>query len=336
MRDMFFLFPHLDMHVGGNSAQQRFAAICAGFRTVRIVTYLERVAGVAYLDDVLRDDPAGAIYVVHWGPHLDWLIGRLAGRDVIYFAHSTGWGVCPPPSVPIVAVSRHSLAYWGRHAPNSPIDYVPNVIGPEFKADNCRQIRDIDILVQRRKSSRYLLHQLVPRLQGSCNVVVQEDWVDDLSKLLQRTKVYLYDSLEHWIAIGATEGFGLPPLEALACGCVVFSSLNDALADYLTPGVNCHKIRIHSTAYDVSRILRAVNNYDSSTINAALLKQYRRPEIEVRLRRVIEELDTFFAISRHNDPDLPDIAVRPAPRSVGHRVKAYMRHRLPLTFPMRA
>ena len=36
-----------------------------------------------------------------------------------------------------------------------------------------------------------------------------------------------------------TEGFGLPPLEALACGCVVFSSLNHALADTATLVTPC-------------------------------------------------------------------------------------------------
>jgi hypothetical protein len=45
--------------------------------------------------------------------------------------------------------------------------------------------------------------------------------------------VVLYDSADYWRSVGVSEGFGLPPLEALACGCVVFSSLNHALADPL-------------------------------------------------------------------------------------------------------
>ena len=49
--------------------------------------------------------------------------------------------------------------------------------------------------------------------------------------------------------------FGLPPIEALACGCVVFSSLNHALADLLDPGVKLgHQIGCASLAHDLARI----------------------------------------------------------------------------------
>jgi hypothetical protein len=54
-----------------------------------------------------------------------------------------------------------------------------------------------------------------------------------------------------------SEGFGLPPLEAMACGCVVFSSLNHALADQLDPGVLGHQIGCGSLANDVERIAAA-------------------------------------------------------------------------------
>lgn len=49
-----------------------------------------------------------------------------------------------------------------------------------------------------------------------------DSWVEDLATLFNQSKVYLYDSSEYWIQAGATEGFGLPPLEAMACGCTVF------------------------------------------------------------------------------------------------------------------
>nr|WP_231599416.1 glycosyltransferase [Crocosphaera watsonii] len=41
-----------------------------------------------------------------------------------------------------------------------------------------------------------------------------------------RSKVYLYDSAEYWAQQRVSEGFGLQPMEALACGCQVFSSIN--------------------------------------------------------------------------------------------------------------
>ena len=76
-----------------------------------------------------------------------------------------------------------------------------------------------------------MLNRLVPALRRQgLSVKVQKGWVDDLVGLFNSSIVYLYDSAEYWRARGLSEGFGLPPLEAMACGCVVFSSLNNALS----------------------------------------------------------------------------------------------------------
>ena len=121
--------------------------------------------------------------------------------------------------------------------------------------------RSIDVLVQARKSSRYVLDQLVPALrQQGLMVEVQSGWVDDLIDLFNRSCVYLYDSAEYWRGRGVTEGFGLPPLEAMACGCVVFSSLNHALADHGDPGRMVHQIGCGRLAFDVRRIQAAVRD----------------------------------------------------------------------------
>jgi hypothetical protein len=87
---------------------------------------------------------------------------------------------------------------------------------------------------------------------------VQSGWVDDLVGLFNNAKVYLYDSAEYWRGRGVTEGFGLPPLEAMACGCVVFTSLNHALADHCDPGRSAHQIGCGSLAHDLQRIQAAV------------------------------------------------------------------------------
>jgi glycosyltransferase involved in cell wall biosynthesis len=55
-----------------------------------------------------------------------------------------------------------------------------------------------------------------------------------------------------------SEGFGLPPIEALACGCVVFSSFNHALADSLDPGLLGHQIGCGTLENDLQRIRAAV------------------------------------------------------------------------------
>ena len=113
--------------------------------------------------------------------------------------------------------------------------------------------------MQARKSSPYVLEQLVPALrQVGLVVEVQAGWVDDLVDLFNSSTVYLYDSAEYWRGRGVTEGFGLPPLEALACGCVVFSSLNHALADHGDPGHTVHQIGCGRLQFDLERIKDAV------------------------------------------------------------------------------
>jgi len=87
---------------------------------------------------------------------------------------------------------------------------------------------------------------------------VQSGWVDDLVALFNSATVVLYDSADYWRAQGVSEGFGLPPLEALACGCVLFSSFNHALADTLDPGLLGHQIGQGSLAADLERISAAV------------------------------------------------------------------------------
>ena len=121
--------------------------------------------------------------------------------------------------------------------------------------------RPIDVVVQARKSSPYVLNQLVPALQRvGLTVEVQSGWVDDLVDLFNQSTVYLYDSADYWRGRGVTEGFGLPPLEALACGCVVFSSLNHALADHGDPCRTVHQIGCGRLEFDLDRIQQAVRN----------------------------------------------------------------------------
>lgn len=305
MRPLVFVFPNARLDIGGNSAQVRFMETCARFTDVRIAYSGERIAGADHLDDLLgnahSDQP---IYVIHWGPDVAELAGRLADRDVVYFAHSTGWGMTLPPRIPILCVSRNTLGYWGRHAPNAYLAYVPNIV--DFPVVHDEVERDVDVLVQMRKSSPYLLDELVPALRERCRVTVLDGWVDDLAAWFRRSKVYLYDSLEHWIDVGATEGFGLPPLEALSQGCVVFSSLNDALADYLDPGMNCRKIRVHSLDYDVGAVLEAITERAPAPANGGLFAPYTYAAVAQRLELVFADLERFFARTRGQESNIED------------------------------
>jgi hypothetical protein len=240
------------------------ARLVSRIAPVEVVTYRQREPDHPYLDDLLRAEvsPGEALWIVSWGFDVPKLLRRLKGRPTAYHAHSSGYGFDLPPGVPVLAVSRNTLGYWGNRAPRNPLFLVPNALEPQWLERGASPEparRPIDVLVQQRKSSSYVLKQLVPALRArGLRVEVQSGWVDDLVDLFNSATVYLYDSADYWRGRGVSEGFGLPPIEALACGCVVFSSLNHALADLLDPGRMGHQIGCGTLEADVERIAAAV------------------------------------------------------------------------------
>ncbi|MEB3269079.1 MAG: glycosyltransferase, partial [Leptolyngbya sp.] len=251
-----------------------------------------------------------------WGFDVPKLVARLRGKSLLYHAHSTGYGFRLPASVPIVTVSRNTLAYWGQRSANGLLYYLPKHISADFRDRGLE--RDIDVLVQGRKASSYLRHQLIPALEQRCRVVVVDGFVEDLGALFNRTKVYLYDSAEHWAIAGVSEGFGLPPLEAMACGCQVFSSVNHALADYLDPGFNCQKVGVYSTAYDVERILAAIARPQPQPMPEHVFTPYRQETLVPRCRHILTDINQFFD---HVEQHPSDIAPLSPPRVAGLKVQ---------------
>ena len=251
---------------GGLSVELQTARLVSSLSETELVTYRERHQDHPFLDDLLNGESPQrqVLWIVSWGFDVPALVRRLRGHRVAYHAHSSGYGFTLPPGVPVLAVSRNTLGYWGDRCPRNPLLLVPNAIEPAWLERGARgsaERRPIDVLVQARKSSRYVLEQLVPALrQRGLRVEVQSGWVDDLVDLFNRSCVYLYDSAEYWRGRGVTEGFGLPPLEALACGCVVFSSLNHALADHGDPGRMVHQIGCGRLTFDLRRVEDAVRD----------------------------------------------------------------------------
>jgi hypothetical protein len=313
-----------------------------GERPVELVTYRQRESEHPFLDDLLGQEPAPgqALWIVSWGFDVPPLLRRLRGRPVAYHAHSSGYGFDLPPGVPVLAVSRNTLGYWGNRAPRNPLFLVPNALDAKWlrpgsaavpwrdpqgetraaePGGNQRQPvlvassgagevgaiagprRPIDVLVQVRKNSRYVLEQLVPALrQRGLRVELQDGWVDDLVELFRSASVVLYDSADYWRGRGVSEGFGLPPLEALASGCVVFSSLNHALADSLDPGLVGHQIGCGSLAADLERIAAAVADPQAWRADpqrlALLLQEGSEAALAERWRRALTACDRHWGL----------------------------------------
>lgn len=305
LRPLYFLVPGTRgrFRGGGLFAELKTLALAQEICEAAVVTYRQREAGHLFLEDLLKQEARDRIFVMGWGFDTPKVLKQLQGHHTVYHAHSAGYGFAIPPAVPIITVSRNTLGYWGARANNGLLYYLPNEISPEF-VDHQRD-RPIDILVQARKSSTYLLKHLVPALQTQFQVQVLDTFVEDLPGLFNQTKIYLYDSAEYWAVSGVTEGFGLPPLEAIACGCQVFASVNHGLSDFLDPGFNCQKIGVYSLAYDLQRIARTIQQPRPIPDREALLQPYRRDRLVERLRIILQEINDFFDYQAQTPPPLP-------------------------------
>ena len=294
MRKLYFLVPGTGgkFACGGLWAELKAFELAKQVCEAEVLTYRQREPNRQFLDDVLRQpNLQEAIFVVSWGFDVPKLVARLRSHQVIYHAHSAGYGFSLPADIPIMTVSRNTLGYWGQQAPHSLIYYLPNQISDEFQDRGSD--RDIDVLIQARKSSTYLLQELIPELQSQCRVEVVQTYVEDLPGLFNRAKVYLYDSAEYWAQQNVSEGFGLQPMEALASGCQVFSSVNGGLSDYLDPGFNCQKIAGYSKMHDVRRILKSVQT-PAKELPDRFFDEYRAEAIVHKLKIILEDINDFF------------------------------------------
>ena len=306
---------------GGLLVELQTARLLERWTRVQLVTYRQREPDHLYLADLLRQEPPACgpeapLWLVSWGFDVPQLLRCLRGRATAYHAHSSGYGFDLPAGVPVLAVSRNTLGYWGDRAPRNPLYLVPNALAPMWLERGARSgtsPRPIDVLVQQRKSSRYVLEQLVPALRArGLQVEVQSGWVDDLVDLFNSAAVVLYDSAPYWRGRGVSEGFGLPPIEALACGCVVFSSLNHALADNLDPGVLGHQLGSGTLAADLERISAAVQDPQAWRPQPDTLEQLLGNSAEAvlaeRWRFALEQLNQHWDRIAAGEPALPGLS----------------------------
>lgn len=313
MRKLYFLLPGTTSKFacGGLWAELKTLNLVQQVCAAEVVTYRQREPEHLWLNDLLSSDHTlraldDVIFVMSWGFDVVKLAHKLKHLNVIYHAHSAGYGFNLPASVPIITVSRNTLGYWGQRSPHSLLYYLPNEISDQFQ--NWHSDRDIDVLVQARKSSSYLMNQLIPALQKQCHVEVINAYVENLEGLFNRAKVYLYDSAEYWAIQGVTEGFGLQPMEALACGCQVFSSVNHGLSDYLDPAFNCYKIAGYSQEFDIQRILKAIHNQSKFSLADSVLAEYRSEHIIQRLTIILTELNEFFDHKQQYQGNIPELS----------------------------
>lgn len=310
MRKLYFLVPGTDgkFACGGLWAELKTVSLAQQICSAEVVTYRQREKGQIFLDDLLKENNLNdVIFVISWGFDIAKLAPKLKKYNVVYHAHTAGYNFNLPSDIPIITVSRNTMGYWGQKSPNSLIYYLPNQIADEFT--NLHLERNIDVLVQTRKSSEYLIKELIPALQQKCKVFVVDSYIEDLPGLFNRAKIYLYDSAEYWAQQGVSEGFGLQPMEALACGCQVFSSVNGGLSDYLDPGFNCYKIAGYSLEYDVQKILKSLTSPVCLTLSTEVLSEYRSENIIKRFTVILAEINEFFDHKSHYSAKIQNLTI---------------------------
>lgn len=298
----FFLQPSLrdPAYVcGGWQIFNRAAELVGRLREVETLTYRHREEGARYLDDVPATELAAGIVWVSWQSHVIELGRRLAGAPrVVLYAQNTDFGPengqRTPPEWPIVALSRHILADTALHDPGRAVFLLPPVLHPA--ARNPGGPRDLEVLVHRRKTVPYVREELIPALREHLAVEVVDRWLpqEDFLAFLGRTKVYLYWT--HRQTGGVLEGFGLQPLEAIACGALPVSNVYGGLADYLEPPWSCLQLGVASLAHDVARIRRAVAAHDGHNPDEERVRvEYSEERFLARFERIEDELLFHFA-----------------------------------------
>ena len=256
-----------------------------------------------------RIAPDRHVFCVTFGPLVPAQIRQIRAETtspIVYYAQSFGWRqhrvwfgastLSLPGNPSIVTSSRYVMALWNMHAPNLRVAYIPPPLHPVFRSVSGAGLcgRDIDVLVHTRKQSRYCLNKLIPALtQSPLKIHVLTTWVSQqaLAQLFNRTKVFLYHTPPFFRLRRQRfgEGFGLPPLEALACGTHVVTNSLGGVNDFLDQS-NATKLLSRDPVEDCQAITRAVDQYaDQTACAAAVVQAYSEDRVGCAWRHLLQK-----------------------------------------------
>lgn len=318
---------------GGFFNTLRFVDLLSRHRETELATYRHREPGTPFLEDIASEmERERRIAVLVWGPDIAELLDRYHGRfPMVYYQRSNDWGIDLPPDVPVLCISKYTMATAQQYWPGNPQFYLPPALRPECCSDG--RDRDIDVLVVERKQPRYVVEDLCRRLGPHCRVHLQSDFIsqDELIDLYRRSKVYLYSFAamrtdHHHSGWRMMEGISNQTLEAIACGCTVFSDLRGGQLDFVQPGQWGFKLQTHSPEWDVEQILRAVADYPQIGQEAHrtfVEQEYSEEAFHQRAPQLLSFLDSFFDFAANHPPRVEAFDF-PEPITSGRRLREHL------------
>jgi glycosyltransferase involved in cell wall biosynthesis len=286
---------------GGWQIFNRMYELVGKVRNSEIITYRHREKGYRYLDDIPSDELFSGIVWIHWQSHYRELSERLHPdvRIVAYpmnTSYGRRFGEVIPDRWPLVCLSRYIAADYSIKDPWRHISYLGPALNP--KAKNYHLPRDTDVLVHMRKNVPYVRNELVPALRTQVKIEVIDSFMpqNEFLARLNRCKVYLYWVHKQLLSIWIHEGFGMQPLEAIACGAFPVSNFYGGLSDYLEAPYNCYKIGVHSLEFDIKQIRKAVEDHKGANPEEERLGHlYGEKMFYERFFHVEENLLFYFA-----------------------------------------
>ncbi len=105
----------------------------------------------------------------------------------------------------------------------------------------------------------------------------------------------IYRSVDCWLVPSTTEGFGMPGLEAAACGCPIVSTRCGGPEDYLEEGQNGYLVNVGDEQNMIDKLQKVLNlsNRDwknMSTKSAGIAKQFDWDNSAEQLEKALYEL----------------------------------------------
>ena len=160
--------------------------------------------------------------------------------------------------------------------PRKNIDFLIEIM-PEIFKSTARQL----VIVGANKWKNSYLNKITGRNDYPHKALVFCNYVSD------EELVELYNYADCFVSASLNEGFGMPQLEAMLCGCPIVTSHNSAMIEVAANKPGAYTIEGYDKTVWVEKI-KVVINKDERCIDTAHLEQYDWNKI---MPRVVEYIN---------------------------------------------